>query len=123
VAGDLGAGASGTGLNAAFGRRQEAITSTSVWAIRQAFEVCVVSGGRGLLEAAASVTVAFDLDVPFWQDAEEAQRVDQSTATWGDAAVLVGVLAIMVVLLYLQSLTSGFQLVQIQLSPLQSKDE
>jgi hypothetical protein len=89
VAGDLGAGASGSGLDAAFGRSEEAITSTSVWAIRQTFEVCVVSGGRGLLEAASSVTIAFDLDVPFWQDAEEAQLVDESTATWGDAATLV----------------------------------
>jgi NAD(P)H-dependent FMN reductase len=48
-----------------------------------------VSGGRGLLEAASAVVVAFDLDVPFRQDAEEAQGVDESATTWGHAACLV----------------------------------
>ena len=65
VVGDLGAGASGTGLNAALGRGQETVTSTSVRTIRKTLEVCVVSGGRGLLEAASAVIIAFDLDVPF----------------------------------------------------------
>lgn len=65
VVGDQGAGASGTGLNAALGRGQETVTSTSVRTIRKTLEVCVVSGGRGLLEAASAVIIAFDLDVPF----------------------------------------------------------
>ena len=65
VVGDLGAGASGAGLNAAFGRRDEAVAGTSVRTICKALEVCVVSGGRGLLEAASAVIIAFDLDVPF----------------------------------------------------------
>ena len=89
IVGDLGAGARRTGLNAAFGRRDEAVTGASVRAVRQAFEVCVVSGGRGLLEAASPAVVPFDLDVPFRQDAEETQRVDESAAAWGDAACLV----------------------------------
>ena len=82
IVGDLGAGARRTGLNAAFGRRDEAVTGASVRAVRQAFEVCVVSGGRGLLEAASPAVVPFDLDVPFRQDAEETQRVDESAAAW-----------------------------------------
>ena len=90
IVGDLGAGARRTGLNAAFGRRDEAVAGASVRAVRQAFEVCVVSGGRGLLEAASPAVVPFDLDVPFRQDAEETQRVDQSAAAGGDAACLVG---------------------------------
>ena len=89
IVGDLGAGARGTGLNAALGGREEAVTCTSVWPICQTFEVGVVSGGQGLLEATSSAVIALDLDVPFRQDAEEAQRVDESTATWGDAAILV----------------------------------
>jgi hypothetical protein len=48
-----------------------------------------VSGSRGLLEAAPAVVIAFHLDVPFRQDAEEAKGVDESAATWGDAACLV----------------------------------
>lgn len=84
----MGAGASGAGLNAAFGRRDEAVAGTSVRTICKALEVCVVSGGRGLLETASAVIIAFNLDVPFGQDAEKAQGVDESTATWGDAACL-----------------------------------
>lgn len=85
----MGGGAGGTRLDAALGGRDEAVTGTSVWAVRQAFEIGVVSGGQSLLEAAFSAIIALDLDVPFRQDAEEAQRVDESTATWGDAACLV----------------------------------
>jgi hypothetical protein len=82
-----------------------------------------VSGGRGLLEAAPAVVIAFDLDVPFWQDAEEPQGVDQSTTTWGNAACLVEVSATIEALVGLWNLTSGFHSVQIQLSPVQSKEE
>ena len=85
----MGGGAGWAGLNAALGGRDEAVTGTGVWTVSQAFEVGVVSGGQGLLEAASSAVVALDLDVPFRQDAEEAQRVDESAATWGDAACLV----------------------------------
>ena len=41
-----------------------------------------------LLEVALTVTVAFDLDIPLRQDAIEAQRVDESSATGRDAACL-----------------------------------
>ena len=89
IVGDLGGGAGGAGLDAALGGRDEAVAGTGVWAVCQALEVCVVSGGQGLLEATSSAVVALDLNVPFRQDAEEAQRVDEGTAAWGDAACLV----------------------------------